>query len=250
MSTHPDSKGVKIVLVEPADEKNVGMVARAMSNFGFAHLVVVTPFAIDRDGARRTACWGAEVIRNMLEVGTLEEALRSTRHVFGFRSSAGPGWPVQYALRDWVERPEFFQHHPLALVFGPERNGLTKAQASLCSALVTIPTVSSNPSLNLAQAVLVTLYEVTRGSLFLEGEYSPEERPTQEALYHLEQALFRIAERTEFFHKGTPPQMMTEFRTLMRRAALSKREADILLGLCQRIQVTLPGASNIRSGKD
>jgi tRNA C32,U32 (ribose-2'-O)-methylase TrmJ len=48
-----------------------------------------------------------------------------------------------------------------ALVFGPEKHGLTKEDLSYCQILVEIPTDEKQPSMNLGQAVAVCLYELT-----------------------------------------------------------------------------------------
>src|SRR5260370_25884343 len=48
----------------------------------------------------------------------------------------------------------------IAIIFGPEDFGLTNRELKLCQRLVTIPTASAYPSLNLAQAVMVVAYEL------------------------------------------------------------------------------------------
>ena len=48
----------------------------------------------------------------------------------------------------------------IALVFGPEKHGLTREDLSLCHLLVEIPTDARQPSMNLGQAVAVCLYEL------------------------------------------------------------------------------------------
>ena len=53
----------------------------------------------------------------------------------------------------------------LSLVFGPEASGLTRAELDLCHALVHVPTDPAQPSLNLAQAVLLLAYELRLAAL-------------------------------------------------------------------------------------
>jgi tRNA/rRNA methyltransferase len=48
----------------------------------------------------------------------------------------------------------------VALVFGPEKRGLTREDLSYCHLLVEIPTDPHQPSMNLGQAVAVCLYEL------------------------------------------------------------------------------------------
>ena len=49
----------------------------------------------------------------------------------------------------------------IALVFGPEKHGLTRDDLAFCHALVEIPTDPRQPSMNLGQAVAVCLYELS-----------------------------------------------------------------------------------------
>ena len=51
---------------------------------------------------------------------------------------------------------------PLALIFGSERSGLSNEELAACQAVIHIPTERSVPSMNLGQAVAVTLYELRR----------------------------------------------------------------------------------------
>ena len=54
---------------------------------------------------------------------------------------------------------------PVAVVFGDERSGLTNAEVERCHDLSAVPTDPSQPSINLAQAVLLYAYEVRMASL-------------------------------------------------------------------------------------
>jgi tRNA C32,U32 (ribose-2'-O)-methylase TrmJ len=55
----------------------------------------------------------------------------------------------------------------VALVFGPEKRGLTREDLALCHVLVEIPTDARQPSMNLGQAVAVCLYELAmRGKAY------------------------------------------------------------------------------------
>ena len=48
----------------------------------------------------------------------------------------------------------------VALVFGPEKHGLTREDLSFCHLLVKFPPTPAAPSMNLGQAVAVCLYEL------------------------------------------------------------------------------------------
>jgi tRNA/rRNA methyltransferase len=52
----------------------------------------------------------------------------------------------------------------VALVFGPEKHGLTREDLSWCQLLVEIPTDPRQPSMNLGQAAAVCFYELASGA--------------------------------------------------------------------------------------
>ena len=148
-----------VVLVEPGDSLNVGAVARAMSNLGFANLHLVAPPRYDAARAAISACWATPLLAQARVHDDLGAALADMRHVVGFAAREGRHRPQQQLLHEWAGR--LAQQPPVrtALLFGPEDHGLTQEHISHCQWLVRIPSAAENPSFNLAQAVLLALYE-------------------------------------------------------------------------------------------
>src|SRR5216684_8296857 len=73
---------IRVVLVEPKNEGNVGAVARAMKNFGVAELVLVNPCRL-ADEVRQRAMRGIEVLESARSVGDLDAALKGTDLIIG-----------------------------------------------------------------------------------------------------------------------------------------------------------------------
>lgn len=145
----------------PRNPLNIGAVARAMANFAFSRLTVVAPFEAHWREAR-SAVGAPEVLVNAREARTLAEAISDCSFVAGTgtRTHRKPEQPV-VLLPD--ASPTFAQQllkGRAALVFGPEKHGLTRDDLSYCHALIEIPTDSRQPSMNLGQAVAVCLYEL------------------------------------------------------------------------------------------
>jgi len=133
-----------------------------MANFGFQRLSVVAPYApIWRE--TRSAVGAPEVLQNAVEFATLVEAVADCTLVLGTGSLnyRKPEQPV-VRLPDLAPRvaEELARGGRIALVFGPEKHGLTRDDLSYCHILVEIPTDSRQPSMNLGQAVAVCLYEL------------------------------------------------------------------------------------------
>ena len=127
----------------------------------------------------------------------------------------------------------------VAVVFGSERTGLTNDEIALCQRLVVIPTAPAFPSLNLAQAVIVVLYELFRGS---QKKATPPSRAPDRLLApskeierfygDLEQLLIKIG-----FVKGPQGRfILADLRRIFGRSGLDSREIRILRGILRQIQ--------------
>jgi TrmH family RNA methyltransferase len=153
-----------VVLVHPRNPLNIGAAARAMANFGFSRLSVVAPYAPHWREAK-SAVGAPELLESATEFATLAEAVADCTLVAGTATLTHRS-PEQRV----ISLPEFgpiaadalAQNGRIALVFGPEKHGLTRNDLSYCHLLVEIPTDPRQPSMNLGQAVAVCLYEMTR----------------------------------------------------------------------------------------
>jgi tRNA/rRNA methyltransferase len=155
---------IEVVLVSPRNPLNIGAVARAMANFGFSRLTVVAPFEPHWREAR-SAVGAPELLQNAKQTESVAEAVAQCTFVAGTgtRTHRKPEQPV-ILLPD--AGAEFARQLAVdgraALVFGPEKHGLTRDDLSYCHVLIEIPTDPVQPSMNLGQAVAVCLYELAR----------------------------------------------------------------------------------------
>jgi TrmH family RNA methyltransferase len=158
----PEAQSVDVVLVSPRNPLNIGAVARAMANFGFDRLTVVAPFEAHWREAR-SAVGAPELLQGAKEAPTLAEAVAGSTLVIG-TGTLTHRKPEQrvVALPELAPlvQDELGRGGRIALVFGPEKHGLTREHLSWCQLLVEIPTDPRQPSMNLGQAVAVCLYEL------------------------------------------------------------------------------------------
>jgi len=133
-----------------------------MANFGFVHMAVVAPYAPHWREAR-SAVGAPELLQNAREVASLAEAVSDCTLVAGTGTLTARK-PEQRVVALPALAPllqnEIERGGRVALVFGPEKRGLTREDLSYCHLLVEIPTDPHQPSMNLGQAVAVCLYEL------------------------------------------------------------------------------------------
>ena len=169
-----------VVLVSPRNPLNIGAAARAMANFGFSRLAVVAPYAPHWREAR-SAVGAPELLASAVETETLPEAVAGCTLVVG-TGTLTYRKPVQRVVRlpelGPVVSRELERGGSVAVVFGPEKHGLTRDDLSFCHLLVEIPTDARQPSMNLGQAVAVCLYELATRSLPAKSHRSTVEQDT------------------------------------------------------------------------
>ena len=232
-----------VVLVEPGDSLNVGMAARAMMNLGFANLHLVSPPRYDPAKAATTACWAEEILTGAKIHDSLAAALAPMERVVGFTARHGQHRPQHVLLGDWADSLADDPPLETALLFGPDDTGLRSEHLPHCRWLVRIPSAEGNPSYNLAQAVLLALFEVRRNA-WREIASPSAPPPAREADFaQLERIVEEALVRSGFYGKGTPAPLPDLVRHLLRRIAPDTREMPVLLGMFDRINRTLSGRS-------
>lgn len=232
------SDQIFVILVETQDGRNIGAVARAMSNLGFSKLRLVNPASFDEKIARGVACWGEELIASAERFTSLEDAVRDLNEVVGFASDSGRHRVSQMLLDDWVDSLEGDTQRRIALVFGSEDNGLGKDHFPLCQYLVRIPSTSENRSYNLAQSVLLALYTLRMKQTDVVGE-GVTDWPTSSQFEGFTQMVLQVASTAGFLNEHSPSHMKDLLTNLTRRGRLTTRELKILTGLFGKISKCL-----------
>jgi tRNA/rRNA methyltransferase len=227
---------IRIVLVRPQGQMNIGSVARAMKNVGLRELALVDPAGphIHPD-ARLMAVGAHDILEDALIFPSLTDAVAECAWVIGTTRRGGKQRegvidPRQMAF----EIAEIIQQNKVAVVFGPEDRGLTNRDLDLCQHLVTIPAHEKYGSLNLAQAVMIVCYEIYLASRRKKGTSSGKKLATStelEGMYgHMEEALLRIG----FLAQNNPKRMMAVLRRIFGKAQLDSREVQVLRGICRQ----------------
>ena len=238
-------KNLNVVLVRPRFPENIGMTARACANMGVERITLVAPEHWDIDKARPLATPQAETLLTRIQVvPALAEALADAALAAGTTARTG-GWrrevlgPEQaaQALALACEEGE-----RTALVFGPEDRGLSNEEIALCHQLVRIPTAPDSPSLNLAQAVLLMLYECRKanGMQHLpEGARLTSRRASQAEQERLFQSVKELLLRIDFVHGDNPDYFLMPMRRFLGRTGLRHHEYDMLMGVCRQLRTML-----------
>ncbi len=234
------TENIVVVLVEPQGPRNVGSVCRAMRNFGLEELRLVNPQADHLiHEARQMAVKATDTLEAAKSYPTLAEALADCAVSFGTTRRFG-------RYREGMLHPDEAAQHLLpitetgkvALVFGREDKGLHTAELDLCQHFVTIPTSDQLPSMNLAQAVALCLYEIYKVKGLLSGNsHGRKQLATNENLEQMYQHMQESLTRVGFLNPQNPDHIMRAFRRILGRSGLNEREVRIMRGLFSQIDL-------------
>lgn len=231
------------ILVRPQMGENIGAAARAMLNFGLDRMRLVDP----RDGwpnprAVAMASGAAGMVLDRAGVfGDVPAAIADCDFVFATTARGRE-------LTKPIYTPESAMDHARALIgqgarvgvlFGPERAGLENDDVSRANAIITVPVNPAFPSLNLAQAVLLTGYEWVRQTVEvspvdpgLAGGEVASRIEIEKLGDHFEE---RLAEAGFFFPANKAPSMKLNLRNMWSRMPLTRADIQTLHGILRKL---------------
>jgi tRNA/rRNA methyltransferase len=224
---------LRVVLVRARNPLNIGAAARAMSNFGFTDLRLVSPWEPSFRGAV-SAVGASEVMQSAQLCESVAEAVADCVLVVG--TTAVGARELQHPLHDLAEAVELMRQPlisaPVALLFGSEKSGLSNEELSHCHWLLRIPTREAHISMNLGQAVAICVYELARRH----ADPLPESEPAMAPAEDMERITKMLFEA--LCESGYTPVDAAELertRRLVRRMGLDKEDAWALQGMLRKI---------------
>lgn len=241
---------IRVVLVSPIYAGNVGAVCRAMKNMGLRDLAIAAPVGpLDYMAARTIACHADDVLDGRREFPTLSEAVADCGLVAGATGRAGLYREHARTPREWAPRLlAAAADARVALVFGPEDNGLSTRDLAICTQIVKIPVAPAYPSINLAQAVMICCYEL----YVTAGLFAPPAEKTVEAASSMRETMFakwRAALLAiGFMEEDKADHMMLGLRRILSRGTLTQKDVQILLGMAAQTLWCAGELRRVRSG--
>ena len=230
-----------VVLVRPRDPNNIGACARAMANFGLSDLRVVEPFPpVWREAT--SAVGATDIMQKAAQLSSLDEALKDTTFSLAATALRNRGVVQEViTLPHLNERLKELPTQKVALVFGNEKTGLSNEDIERCDAILNIPTVAKQPSINLAQAVILTCYELSRRTDFapLRTVNAPNDQPTDQQREMFLSAVEQLCEKTDLRNDLSLTQRKAFLRHALARQPLSTVQLFFLKTLVDRLNQRL-----------
>lgn len=229
-----------VILVRPQLAQNIGMVARAMMNCGLSELRLVAPREDHLSENAFSASSGAQMILEQAQVfSSLDQAISDISYLIAttarVRGMNKPVYAPQGAVKEMNAR--LIQKQKVGLLFGPERTGLENDDIIMANALLSIPLNPVHPSLNLAQAVLLT------GWSWWQSTLKSQNKPTQktdlaskkELNIFLNFLLQHLENKNYFMWENKRDKMQQNLKNIFTKSLLTSVEIKTLYRVVKRL---------------
>ena len=223
------------ILVNPQLGENIGACARALKNFGFSNLNIVSP----RDPwpntkARMTSVGAFNIIQKTKLYKNVTDAVKNFDLVFASTARTRDVNKKHISIINFVKIISKHKKSHIGIMFGPEASGLSNHDLSLSNFIIQIPTSKKLTSLNLSHAVIVICYEIFKSlnlSIF-KKEKILTKLTSKSSIKNLIKFLEKMLDNKRFFK---PPEkkksMILNINNIFGRLELSDKELRILFSI-------------------
>ena len=243
---------IKIVLVEPSVQGNIGAAARVMKNFGFKDLVLINPQVDISGDVQRFAMNAQDILENMQIYDTLDEFLKTVTYIVGTTARHGSDKGTTDARIAVSSADPSLQNiiefdGDIAILFGREDSGLTNKEVNACDMTIHIPTEDEYKALNLAQAVSIILYSLhIRKEQIFEPNYRAATLEEKELLLEWFEKAASVLDLDEKKEKN----LIRRFHNIIGRSFVSGKEATSLVAIFSRTYKRITELSKNKSNND
>lgn len=228
---------LRVVLVSPRNPLNIGAAARAMSNFGFTDMRLVNPYEIAFQEAK-SAVKSQYILDGARVFETVAEAVSDCNLVVGGTSVGNRDLHVPlYRLEAAGQLlKETLTTANAAVLFGSEKFGLSNEDMSYCHWLYRIPAREEHGSMNLGQAVAITLYELRRDESAETQRYAETPRAEGAEFERITSLLYKLLVDAGYIQERTAESAEIKLRQLVLRLGIPASDAKTWLGILRQIQ--------------
>jgi tRNA/rRNA methyltransferase len=231
-----------VILVRPKYPRNIGMVSRAMCNYGQEKLIIIDAQCELDVHARKGAAQGQGPLRSCILYDTWDDYAynepESTRIAFSRRSGKRrPSQPFNEVLQ-W---PVLTDGRPVSLIFGAEDHGLSREDLLWAHRTATLDIPGPLMSMNLSHAVMLALSQLPRNT---GGDNSKDTATQNTAIKTPDDILRTWLETLEFDLSTKNWNAFYAMRQMIMKASPTEHELELFTAIIeQTVRAIEPGYS-------
>ena len=224
---------VHFILFKPQLPENIGSCARALKNFNFTKLKLVSPkMSFPNEKVFATSVGAKDIINSSEVYKNFEDSIKDVHCVIATSSRMRK---KNYKYLSMSELKKINFKKKVAIVFGPEASGLTNNELSYANYVVKLPTNNNFQSLNLSHCLILFCYEIfkilNKKIKKFDSKYQ-NKKINKSDLNKFVNFLVNSLDQIGFLqpeHKRK--SMIQNMRTIFHKMNLSDKEMRILLGI-------------------
>jgi len=229
---------IRIILLHTFHPGNIGAAARAMKTMGLQELVLVNPDNFPHSEATSRAAGAKDILENLVIVDSLEEAIADCNQVFATsarqpHSFTRPSLSAE-EVAEWINEN---QAEKIAIVFGGERDGMSRDEINLCQQILYIPGNEEYCVLNVSAAVQIVCYELFKrlaaneNTTIIGSPVLASQKDLNNFYAHLEDLL---TER-QYIRPEQKSDSMVKLRSFINRAQPTSADIGLLRGMIKAL---------------
>jgi len=221
---------ISFILHQPQLSENIGACARAIKNFNFKKLVIVSPKpAFPNDKILATSVGAKDLITNAKVYETLELAVKKVDYVIA-TSARFRNKNIKHIKLNDLKKIDF--NKKVAFLFGSEASGLSNNEISYANYTMQIPANPDFKSLNLSHSVIIIAHTVASIIDLKDAKYSKSEKVSLASKRDVQAmtnyCIKKLEEKSFFKPLEKKPIMLENLRSIFSKMELSEKETRIL----------------------
>ena len=224
---------VNFILFKPQLAENIGSCARALKNFNFSKLKLVSPkISFPNKKVFATSVGAKDIIDSSKIYNNFEDSIKDINCVIA-TSSRIRRKNYKYLSISELKKIDFKKK--VAIVFGPEASGLTNNELSYANYVIKLPTNNNFQSLNISHCLIIFCYEIFKILNKKIKTFSLRNKPkliSKKDLNKFVNFLVNSLDQIGFLQPDHKRQSMIQnMRLIFHKMNLSDKEMRILLGI-------------------
>ena len=221
---------ISFILHKPQLSENIGACARAIKNFNFKKLILISPKPIfPNDKILATSVGAKDIITQSKKYDTLEQALDKTDIVIA-TSARFRNKNIKHINLEDLKRINFKKK--IAFLFGSEASGLSNEETSYANYTLQIPTNPDFKSLNLSHSLIIIAQYVANVIKLKNIPFKKSKKVKAAGKKEIQSMLnlcIKNLDEIDFFKpKEKRPKMLENLRNIFYKMDLSDKETRIL----------------------
>ena len=221
---------VSFILHKPQLSENIGACARAIKNFSFNKLVVISPKpTFPNDKIIATSVGAKEIIKNCKVYENLESAIKNVDYVIA-TSSRFRNKNIKHITLNELSKIDFSKK--IGFLFGSEASGLSNSEIVYANCTMQIPANPNFKSLNLSHSVIIvaqvvsSLIKLKRSSFKKSQKVKSASKKDIQSMINL--CISQLESKNFFKPTEKKPIMLENLRNIFYKMELSEKETRIL----------------------